>query len=634
MILNGIDIGGNSNPYLLPVVGQSMGSALVYGSRTIIWPEGALVEQQQNITFWVTAWQALGGGAAGSFAAVRYLMRQLEELVQNPDLSPIYIQWSATAQPGQYSSPDPHDGWYILTDFEPDYSSFAPSGWIQVKQATAQQVGPGLPSPLAVAYVGGTLATNYAGPATPLVAVPIGAGQGPSSGGFVSRTGAEGGINCYLSPPVNPVPFNPPATVAGLFTGQARVFDTVVSGGNAVPTTGAYTNANWVEVLAANHEFAGDCVLTNGLLLLHFQTGLFGAPDIWFWNTQLATPAWQHQGFVLYLDPSSNNGTLQQITLERVDPERCQIRVMVSTSAGNWVRLIWKLERGMYHAPVELWPLTAATTSTTGLNIVPSITAQFAFTETNALDQQVDGAAGIGGSTPNYGYEAMFGQQANGPLFGWLLQNKSSNAQGYVNSSGNLVIGDVTPVGTFARYALWVTPFATAPNLQAEAESGVLGTGWTNIVDAAARGGHAAQVASGTLSGNADLFGTAWVPPAGVYDVWVRIKVSAQTSAVAQMQIGLWDATLGAFVASTTFAPNNAALFTQYLWARVASSVTPTAGHNMQFRAVTTATTDTVWTLDEAVLAPKVSASVGVGNLPGDIWSQFLSALSRRWVRG
>lgn len=59
MILNDIDLGGG-HPFPAPHAGQTIGSALIEGSRTIVWPRGGTIEKQ-DVTFWARAWNGLGG---------------------------------------------------------------------------------------------------------------------------------------------------------------------------------------------------------------------------------------------------------------------------------------------------------------------------------------------------------------------------------------------------------------------------------------------------------------------------------------------------------------------------------------------------------------------------------------------
>lgn len=204
MIINQLDLGGSSNPWLKPIAGQMRGEVMVEGAEDVAYPRGSVLREfDQDV--WVHAWQALGGQVAGSFGAARYFLKQLEELASNPFMNPAFIQWSATADPTGYNSPDPHDGWYTIDDFEPDYSSFIVSGYVKVHMK-ATWIATGPPRTHFIAYAGGPLSSNFSGTALNLISLPI--GSTPLEASF-TRTGAEGAIPCILSPVASPEPFVP-----------------------------------------------------------------------------------------------------------------------------------------------------------------------------------------------------------------------------------------------------------------------------------------------------------------------------------------------------------------------------------------------------------------------------------------
>lgn len=627
---------GPSHAWIKTRVGQVVGSSLIEGSRTIAWPRGRTLEEQP-VDLYVTPWQALGGFAANTRGAMLFLLKQLEELAGNPDLQPIYIQWNTTAAPGAFSAAEYHDGWYVVTLIEPPYRRYVVTGGIVTVPMTAVLVAPAAPSSLAVRYDGAALSSTFTQLSTPALGLPI--GSSAQSGGF-SRTGAEGAVP-IAQPPlsgagvINPVPFIRPGTIAGLFTGQCRVFDSVNIGANPVPlANGTFVNANWVEVKGTQHDFASDAILTNGLLLLRFP--LTASEEVYFWNTQ-GTAGWQDLGSLGYKDNSLNVGSLREINLDKVGLEEVRARVRVSTVLPAWAEWRQKLFRGMRHALLEFQPLTQQPNTGFAIDFSLVNALKIAYNDVGIRDIPVEGAGNVLGPSSTVGIGVAFGTTANGPLLGYLYQNPSSGGQPSTGTTTELGYGDTTgPVaGTFVRYGFFVIPWVSAPNLQAEGESGTLGTGWSSVADAGASGGNTAKAASGTLTGNADLFGVSYVPTPGLYDVWFRVKVTSNAGAAAEMTLGLWDVTSAAFVAnaSTTFRANQWA--TGYTWLKANTGlVTPTAAHNMQFRAVTAATLGTDWFIDEAVLAPRQTAFLGQGDFPGDIYSQFAFDRTTRWARG
>jgi len=705
--INDIDL-GSSHPWPIPDQQQTIGAALVEGSRTLVWPRGALA-LQQDVTFYVTAFQGIGGQAALSLGAARYLVRQLEELASNPDMQPAYIQWWATSQSGGYNAADYHDGWYVIEKVIPNYRKYIVTGVVSC-ELVVRQVAPATPSSLGLGWVGAALSSTFTATPVPLLSYPIGATlQVPAA---LSRTGGEGAVPTSVlasASTINPALFVRPGTIAGLWTGGVRVYDSINTSSNPVPTSGGFAHANWVQVYGTQHDFVGDCILTNGLLLLLFQVGTGSqACVVYLWNTQLGTPAWQSVGRLQSLDNALNNDTVREINLDRVGLQQSRVRIVSSSSAGNYNMLRVELVAGSYAASVEAWPRTQANTSTFRLNWAPTNAAKIIHDDIGVADVVVSPADSSPAASPSLGFATIFGRTANGPLYGFLYQNAPSQ-QPTNNGSASIGLGDNSgpAQNSYRLYGIWAAPFVTVPNLQAEGESGSLGTGWSSVADGAASAGNAAKVASGTGSGNADLFGTSWVPPPGQYGPAFRLKVTSAASTTAQLQAGLWDATAGAFVtgASTIYAPSQ--LSTSYVWVfanrrtvsdavfnstttvtsatalftsadvgkvvtrtdglggipagttiqsvtnsttiiltaattatgslvglAIGGPITPTAGHNMQFRAVTTATLGTDFFVDEAVLAPIQSATLGQGNFPGDIWAQWAFETDRRWVRG
>ena len=222
MIINSLDLGAPSHPFSAPIVGQTVGSVIVEGYETVNWPRGS-IERKQTVSFWVKAWQALGGQAAGSSGAMKYLLKQIEELASNRDMQPCYIQWNATADPAALlNASELHDGWYIIDDFEPDYSRNVVTGLVQCRM-TVTEVAPAPPRRVSVAYTGAALSTNFSGTALNLISLPSSSTALEAS---FTRTGGEGTIPSILSPAASPEPavLSTPPT---LFQGGCHVFDSV-----------------------------------------------------------------------------------------------------------------------------------------------------------------------------------------------------------------------------------------------------------------------------------------------------------------------------------------------------------------------------------------------------------------------
>jgi hypothetical protein len=143
---------------------------------------------------------------------------------------------------------------------------------------------------------------------------------------------------------------------------------------------------------------------------------------------------------------------------------------------------------------------------------------------------------------------------------------------------------------------------------RAKAENGQLGPGWSSVSDPTAVEGKAATVASGSATSyRSDLFGDAFNPTTGRYDVWYRVRVRKSAGATAEMVLGLWDDQNRNWAASTTYAPDQ--LATQYQWLKVAAGISPSPGHTFHFLAAATLRVSTDWYVDEAVMLPTGSAA-------------------------
>lgn len=456
MIINDLDLGGD-HPSPSPTVGQRIGDAFIVGSRTIIYPLGAQVETQ-DLTFIVTAWQALGGSAAMSMGALRYRLRQLEQLASNPDLQPVYIQFAATAQSGELNIATAQDGWYVIESLQIDYETFEPAGWARARM-TVKQVAPATPSFLAARYDGAALASSYSAAATALISFPVGAFFIPQT--TLSRTGGEGAVPSSSAPVPNPLPFARPGTIAALFTGGCRVYDTINTGTNPVPVAGGvFVNANWVEVKGTQHDFVGDCVVTNGLLLLLYASGQGFLPRTYLWNTSLGTPTWQLIGDVEYFDNAAGLGVVHDINLDRVGLQEVRVRIVAGNAAGNHALLKQKLLAGAYHVYDDNSALTQNHTAQYNRAWIPAAAYATGFTDSASSTVFPSNLA----PTTASGYSAAQGSAAGSPIFGFLYQNAPTTAQGRLANTTEFDVGDtVGPVqGSAKLYGFFAVPYSGA----------------------------------------------------------------------------------------------------------------------------------------------------------------------------
>lgn len=157
----------------------------------------------------------------------------------------------------------------------------------------------------------------------------------------------------------------------------------------------------------------------------------------------------------------------------------------------------------------------------------------------------------------------------------------------------------IQPVNVERLLVCQQIPTATRPNrYSAEAASFTFGPGWSAVTEAAATTGRAARAAAGTIGPGA--FGGRFMPAAGPYDIWYRVRVANSSGSTAEMLLALVDVDANKYMASATLRPNQ--IGTAYSWVMVASNVTPTNGHQMRFQTNIAARLSTDWFVDEAVM--------------------------------
>lgn len=409
------------------------------------------------------------------------------------------------------------------------------------------------------------------------------------------------------------------------------------AGGTAVPTDGTFANGNWVETFFTDHDFTGRTVLTNGLLLSDLSIGTAYISRNYLWNTALAVAAWQSVFDLKYTDNAGNIGTLRNVTPVRIGGEESSLMAMSSTSGGKIAVTRMRMQRGRYDGRVDFSPSVEASTSNLALAMTLPAVPKILYNSTKIADNILSETSPA--FTTDYGYAAAFiPSTTNSFIVGFLYANQSASTQPFsAGNSATIGLGDTASLAAGARraYGVFAIPYGVSgsystANLQAEAELGALGTGWTSQAGA---GGNSnaleAKCASGTVATNADLFGTAFVPAPGTYDVYFRVKVTSAAGAAAEMTLGLWNSTDSVFVSSTTYRANQ--VTTGYVWYKVAAAVTPTATKSMRFRAVTALTLGTDWFIDEAVMVPLTLTADNRG--PQQIYQQWAYDRSTRMVR-
>jgi len=493
MIVNQLDLGG-SHPWLAPDLGQMIGEVLIEGYDTAVWPRGAL-SRKQTVGFRLIGWQAIGGAPANSQLATQYLLKQVEELAANRDLQPCYIQWSATAQPGAaLNAVDLHDGWYTIDGFRPDYANYVVTGIVDCSM-TVTFVAPAAPHRMALWYSGAGLSTNYTGAGINLVALPLGATALEAS---FTRIGGEGAIPCISAPAASPEHFILSATLASTWKGGVHVYDTINTGTNPVPSaaSGLFVNANWVELFGTDHDFVGDCVITNGLQLLLFQTGQTNLCLAYLWNTSAASVGWQQYGTLILQSNGAANSSLRSYSLIRVGPEEAAMSTISAGSDSQVQQVILRLQRGHYEVRTDLRPLSQASVTASSLILQLPATYKIEFNSMKAGDNAISETAPV--VATDYGYGAAFITSTTYPLIaGFLYQNKPGTSQpGGGANNANVGLGDTTSLAINAQrsYGFFAVPYGVSgssspANLQLLATAATAVGTTSTAADAASSGG-------------------------------------------------------------------------------------------------------------------------------------------------
>jgi hypothetical protein len=629
-IINNIDCGIHPTwaapiqTFAGPSGGVEIGSEIVEGGQTVSYSRSGTMRKRTE-TIWIKPPNTIAEGTDAAVSAALALYRQLYELFNSPRLHPVFIQWRSG---GGVIVPDSEDGWYTPDSIKPDME-FVFTGIIPV-QITVTYKYPGPPEkPVAMAYTGASIAVGYTGEATNWVSMPLN-----SSYFFynIPRFGGEGYIpvqyNMFptMTPPSN---FQASASISDFFKGRSVIYDTINTTSNPVPgVAGTYLSPNWVQVMGVDHNFTGDCVLTNGLILFLIQPNSNSATliTVYYWN--ITTNTWSTAGTIQGQATDGNALKIRGISFKKVSWEDVSVSLYSSSDSGYWTYVFVRMIAGSYFARIAVRPKPVFQGNSRTLFFAHNSTPKISYNSGAAKDNTLAADQVSMPVHPVWGDSAVFRNNSDSPFIaGWLYADSTDLvAQGNVYSGG-LNLGDSTPVLASIRYyGFYVTPFPLTQNLQSESETGTLGTGWTSTADALASAGLTAQCASGTLSGNRDIWGTSWVPHAGTWDGWFRIRVTSAAGSTPEMTFGLWDddanAGAGGFVvgASVTYAANR--ISTSYTWIRSTfSPVTPPPGHRIRFRAVTAATLGTNWFFDESVMVP-VTSNIGIGG-PRDLWCEF-----------
>jgi hypothetical protein len=623
LIINELDL-GEAGVTSGPAVGQVVASTQVEGGRAIAYSRGGKLITRSMVVS-VQASSAIGGAAAYSRAANAYLVQQLVELAGNRNLGAVVIQWTSGAG---VVNPNKWDGWWILDDAEPLDWHWPNHVDVRIR---ATFVGPLPPSPLAMNYVGGALASNFSGAAIAAIGYPFGATRLATP---INRTGAEGAYPLSLAPSAPSTGGNLrflPGTLAQLFQGCVRVYDTLVVGGNPVSTTGGYVHASWVRVYGVGHTFIGDVVITNGLHLYRLQTGTAHTLTAYLWSTAQATPGWLQFATLDYQDNAANAGTLDSFSLDRVGLDEARVTANLSTSAGNSGTFTVRLQRSQEFGRVEFTPNTEANTNANGLSLTLVANPKIVYNSTKATDNLV-GGSGVSFAT-DYGYGVGFVNSTAQPFIAGILYQNEPSQQPNITAGAALGFGDTTGPAQYGlrSYGIYAVPFGTSTTttdkLQGECESAALASGFASVADGAASNGNAAKLPSGNAAG-ASCISPLWTPAAGTYKLAIRYRNSGLPTAVTEVRLGAVIA--GGFVDQIALGSAQGSLVTYTWFVSPAFALSGAQTFQMELTDSGFSTTKDYY-FDEWALLPVTLTTAATG--PQEIYQQFRSATPTSLVR-
>lgn len=253
-----IDRIGNLNiDQVRPTIGRVVNSQIIVGARAI--PHAIAAEALQlSIT---------GKISESTPALAQAKKRQLAELVGNIGYPYHYFSWGVSLL-------NQWDGWYVIQpnslSFTEDWTTLSviPFSLNLIRLGTAGNLIPSQYWSAAAEITSGFTSPT----ATTMVSFPNSAADIDVA--IVSTvTTSDGTIQLVDNPSLATLEYTPSATLANWVKGECRVYDSV--------TAGNATEANWVQVLGAEHVFTGDAIFQNGLLryIIHAGVGTFYAYD-------------------------------------------------------------------------------------------------------------------------------------------------------------------------------------------------------------------------------------------------------------------------------------------------------------------------------------------------------------------
>lgn len=274
--------------------------------------------------------------------AGQYLQQQVRELRRNPDVGPLYLQWSGATQ---------YNGFYDLNKADIRIPEGGISGGIAEFKADLTKIGRDDDIQNALQLNKATRTTSYVSMTAQSVhSFPYGASVFSSSGTFYTRTGSEGTLSTVIDATnQNIFPYEQDPSNIG--KGDVRVYDDM----NSADRT------NWIEIFGADHKFIGDAVVENGLARFksNIQTGTASPGMIshyYYDGTQytLSHPIYfEAKGGINY------GTTSPKVSLNKVSSEESEVSLTYPPQT-NSLKVKLRLRRGFWQTEAKPSFITGA----------------------------------------------------------------------------------------------------------------------------------------------------------------------------------------------------------------------------------------------------------------------------------
>jgi len=366
------------------------------------------------------------------------LQNQVRELVKNPEVGEVYLNWSGATHLNGYYALDSADIEIPTGGIDGGYADFN-ARLTKIGERERVQRAIQLNHSIRTSDYG----TNLTGTITSH-GFPFAASVYLTSGSLGNRGGSLGDIE-WTRNVTNQDLFPYEQDVGSIGLGDVRVYDDM---GDAA------TRANWVEVFGADHKFTGDAVLENTLLQVltrkTFTADLPGGLTLKYWNKADSDYAVAGTASFVEIDGVNYGTTVPKINLNNLSAERAELVLSYPPSA-NSLKVKARLDRGQWD--IEARP--SFVTGTIPTNLVGRL--DVGTFNSNILADATDSAAKADGtySIATLSANRLSVEDSGRPSFGMVkLGTRTFNDTYNITSSKADQINMATGTAHFSFFAI------------------------------------------------------------------------------------------------------------------------------------------------------------------------------------